>query len=91
MKEKVLLVGSRSGKDIDKFPEFGLTPLPADVVKPPLINECPINIECKLVDEFDAGDHTLFVGEAVATHLSEIKERLLFDRGGRNFFSIPKK
>jgi flavin reductase (DIM6/NTAB) family NADH-FMN oxidoreductase RutF len=91
LREKVILIGSRSGREIDKFSATGLTPLPAKLVKPPLIKECPINIECKLVDEFDAGDHTVFVGEVLQVHKSEIKEKLLFDRGGRNFFGVEKE
>jgi flavin reductase (DIM6/NTAB) family NADH-FMN oxidoreductase RutF len=88
MLEKVLLIGSRSGRDVDKFPEFGLTPLQATAVKPPLIKECPINIECRVVAELDAGDHTLFSGEVVASHASPLKEKLLFDMGGRKLFGV---
>jgi flavin reductase (DIM6/NTAB) family NADH-FMN oxidoreductase RutF len=88
MLEKVLLIGSKSGKDVDKFAEFKLTPLPATAVKPPLIKECPINIECRVVSELDAGDHTLFAGEVVASHVLPQKVRLLFDRGGRKLFGM---
>jgi len=41
------------------------------VVKPPLIAECPINIECKLLSVQPVGDHDLFLGEAVAQHMDE--------------------
>lgn len=88
MESKVMSVGSRSGKDVDKFSAFGLTPLKADVVKPPLIKECLINLECRVAAELDAGDHTLFVGEVVATHASATKDKLLFDMGGRNFSGL---
>ncbi|MEM3555735.1 MAG: flavin reductase family protein [Candidatus Micrarchaeia archaeon] len=91
LREKVIAIGSRSGREIDKFSATGLTPSPAKFVKAPLIMECPINIECKLVDEFDAGDHTVFVGEVLEVHKSEIKEKLIFDRGGRNFFGVEKE
>jgi flavin reductase (DIM6/NTAB) family NADH-FMN oxidoreductase RutF len=90
MLEKVLLIGSKSGKDVDKFLEAKLTPLQATAVKPPLIKECPINLECKVVAELDVGDHTLFAGEVVASHVSDIKGKLLFDLGGRNLFGIKK-
>lgn len=91
MLEKVLLIGSKSGRDVDKFSEFKLTPLQAEAVKPPLIKECPINTECRVVSELDAGDHTLFVGEVVASHVSTIKGKLLFDMGDRKLFGIKKK
>ncbi len=91
MKEKVLLIGSKSGREVDKFSEFKLTPLQATEVKPPLIKECPINIECRVVAELDVGDHTLFVGEVAASHASTPKEKLLFDMGGRKLFGIRKR
>ena len=69
--DKVRYCGSVHGNDVDKFAESGLTPLPAAVVKPPLIAECPINIECKLLSVQPVGDHDLFLGEAVAQHMDE--------------------
>ena len=62
--------GSASGRDgIDKFAQFGLTSAPASVVTPPLIAECPVNVECKVIDVRTVGDHDLFLGEAVAVHV----------------------
>ena len=54
---------------LDKFAATGLTALPAQVVKPPLIAECPINIECKVIGVHEVGDHDLFLGEVVAAHV----------------------
>ena len=68
MLETVDKCGSVSGRDVDKFAAFGLTPIPADKVKPPLIAECLINIECRLLDVREVGDHDLFLGEVVAEH-----------------------
>lgn len=67
---KVLACGSMSGRDHDKFAEIGLTPLPATHVKPPLIAECPINIECRVIAVQSIGDHDLFQGEVLAHHVS---------------------
>jgi len=69
--EKVDGIGSVSGRKCDKFERFGLTPLPADEVRPPLIAECPINVECRVLSEQEVGDHQLFFGEAVAQHVDE--------------------
>jgi flavin reductase (DIM6/NTAB) family NADH-FMN oxidoreductase RutF len=85
MGEKALLIGSKSGKEIDKFSEAKLTQLKSSKVKPPLIKECPISIECKLVKEVEAGDHTIFIGEVVEIHSSKTNKKFLFDKGGRNF------
>jgi flavin reductase (DIM6/NTAB) family NADH-FMN oxidoreductase RutF len=70
--------GSVSGRKVDKFAAFGLTPLPATVVKPPLIAECPVNIECRVIGIEEIGDHDLFKGEVVAAHV----EDTLLDKAG---------
>ena len=46
--EAVDYCGSVSGREVDKFEATGLTPLPAKHVKPPLIEECPVNVECQV-------------------------------------------
>lgn len=76
--EQVWFCGRTSGRDVDKFQETGLTPLPASVVTPPLIAECPVNIECRVTDIQVIGDHDLFLGEAVAQH---VDDALLDDAG----------
>ncbi|MDI6641544.1 MAG: flavin reductase family protein, partial [Elusimicrobiota bacterium] len=59
MSKEVMFCGTHSGQDIDKFKETGLTALPAKTVKPPLIKECIVNFECKVVSELKTGDHTI--------------------------------
>ena len=76
--DKVDRCGTVSGRDVDKFAAVGLTPLPASRVKPPLIAECPINVECLLRDVIEMGDHDTFVGEVVAVHADQ---ELLDDEG----------
>jgi flavin reductase (DIM6/NTAB) family NADH-FMN oxidoreductase RutF len=72
MVEVVDRVGSVSGRTVgDKFAYVGLTPFPAKKIKAPLIAECPVNLECKLIDIIKAGDHDLFRGEVVAQHVNE--------------------
>jgi flavin reductase (DIM6/NTAB) family NADH-FMN oxidoreductase RutF len=76
--EEVDRCGTVSGRKVDKFAAFGLTPLPAAVVKPPLIAECPVNVECRVIGMEEVGDHDLFKGEVVAAH---VDEDLLDERG----------
>lgn len=76
---KVLACGSVSGRDTDKFAEFGLTAYPAAHVAAPLILECPVNIECRLLSVQTVGDHDLFLGEVLEHHVSPD----LLDRNGR--------
>ncbi|NCO94345.1 MAG: flavin reductase family protein [Armatimonadetes bacterium CG_4_9_14_3_um_filter_66_14] len=72
MLDQVLQCGSVSGRDgVDKFAEFGLTAVPSEQVRPPLIAECPVNLECKVVDVLVTGDHDVFVGEVVVQHVAD--------------------
>ena len=47
---KTVRVGNATGRKIDKFKAFRLTPMPASRVAAPLIAECYANLECKVVD-----------------------------------------
>jgi flavin reductase (DIM6/NTAB) family NADH-FMN oxidoreductase RutF len=58
---KVVKVGNSSGRDLDKFTAFGLTPLPAESVTPPLIAECFANLECKVSDRRLVNRYNLFI------------------------------
>lgn len=69
--EEIHYCGRKSGRNVEKFKETGLTPLPAEKVRAPLIKECPANLECKLVSKLTTGDHTIFVGEVVVAHVDE--------------------
>lgn len=62
---KVVEVGNCSGRDVDKFARFALTPLPAHEVAAPLIKECFANLECKVVDTRLVNAYNLFVLEVV--------------------------
>ena len=63
--------GRKSGRDVDKFKETGLTAVPAQAVKAPLIDECWGHVECKVIKTVDVGVHTLFIGEIVAASVTE--------------------
>jgi flavin reductase (DIM6/NTAB) family NADH-FMN oxidoreductase RutF len=63
--------GVVSGRNVDKFKAAGLTPEPATYVKPPLIGECPVNIECRLKQVTPIGYHDFFMGEGLAVHVDE--------------------
>jgi len=62
---KVVQVGNSSGRDLDKFEAFGLTPLPAQRVKPPLIAECFANLECRVADMRLVNRYNLFILEVL--------------------------
>jgi flavin reductase (DIM6/NTAB) family NADH-FMN oxidoreductase RutF len=98
--KQVWAVGTLSGRDLDKFSHVGLTPIPALVVRPPRIAECPTHIECRIVDTLDTGDHTIFIGQVVAKSgdvdamkAGVLNERIepLFHLGGTKFLSGAKQ
>ncbi len=62
--------GTFSGRDVDKWAETHLTPVPSAKVLPPRIGEFPVNIECALRHTLPLGSHDLFVGEVLAVHVA---------------------
>ncbi len=62
---KVVKVGNCSGRDIDKFAAFGLTPVPAERVEAPLVAECFANLECQVADTRMVNKYNLFVLEVL--------------------------
>lgn len=75
--------GRVSGRDHNKFAETKLTPEPSKEVKPPLIKECPVNLECTLQKIVKVGSHDLFLGRIVAIHV----DQNILDKNGRIDYS----
>lgn len=63
--------GVRSGRKENKFESMHLTKKPAKHVRASLIEESPINIECKVTEMKDLGSHTMFMAEVLAVHADE--------------------
>jgi flavin reductase (DIM6/NTAB) family NADH-FMN oxidoreductase RutF len=63
--------GTVSGHSEDKFAAMGLTAVPAQAIRTVLIKECPLNIECQVVQTLHLGSHDLFLGKVVAVHVDE--------------------
>jgi flavin reductase (DIM6/NTAB) family NADH-FMN oxidoreductase RutF len=57
--------GVRSGKDVDKFKEMHLTPLPLSSVSVPGIAESPVNIACKVQEIKPLGSHHMILADVV--------------------------
>jgi flavin reductase (DIM6/NTAB) family NADH-FMN oxidoreductase RutF len=76
------LVSGRDGRD--KFAEFSLSPLPSLSVRPPIIAECPVNLECKVLSITEVGDHDLFLGEVLSMRVDSDKlggnQRMLVEK-----------
>jgi flavin reductase (DIM6/NTAB) family NADH-FMN oxidoreductase RutF len=69
--ESVAKIGTLHSNQVDKFVETGLTPMDAKKIQAPLIKECFLNAECKVIDQYVTGDHTVFVSEPVRVHMDE--------------------
>jgi len=55
--------GLVSGRSVDKFAESGFTPVRAERVDAPFVDECALVLECKLIHQLELGLHTQFIGE----------------------------
>ncbi len=62
---KVVDVGNCSGRDVEKFERFGLTPALAERVTAPLVAECFANLECKVADAGLVNKYNLFILEVL--------------------------
>lgn len=96
--EKVIICGTLSGREKNKFKESKLTPIKAEKVRAPLVKECISHLECKVIAFYEAGDHSLIIGQVVHAKVNEglLKETLDITKGkplihkGGNYF-IPKQ
>lgn len=83
MGEEMLYYGTNSGRDVDKFAETPVPTQPATKIDCVLLSEAVANFELRLVSEFPSGDHTIFVGEVVASHVNR-------DESVRRLYSIAQ-
>jgi flavin reductase (DIM6/NTAB) family NADH-FMN oxidoreductase RutF len=78
MEELIRFCGSHSGRDTDKVAACAIETAPASLVHPPLLARAKANLECRLHQMAEAGDHTIFVGEIVAAWADdEVPGRLM--------------
>ena len=63
--------GVKSGRDVNKFCEMHLTAVKGQTVAAPIIEESPVNIECKVKQTIDLGSHTMFLAEISNVQVDE--------------------
>ena len=93
--------GIFTGAKVDKFEKTGLHKAPASAVACPLIEECPLALECKVIDILPQGTHDLFLAEVVAVDVDDSRldenGKLCMDRAGLaayahgEYFELGKK
>ena len=70
--------GTVSGRDVDKSVLFET--FYGDLLTAPMIKECPVNLECRVVKEFSIKHRQIFVGEVVQAH---VNGEFVIEREGR--------
>lgn len=63
--------GIVSGANADKVKDCGFNVFYGETAGAPLIEQCPINLECEVMHFLNMGSHALVIGKVVETHFSE--------------------
>jgi flavin reductase (DIM6/NTAB) family NADH-FMN oxidoreductase RutF len=96
---QVVGCGNTSGRKLDKFKAFGLTPVAAARVQAPLIDECYASLECKVVDAKLVAKYCFFILEVLKAWIDTSRKnprtmhhlgRGVFMVAGRTF-KLPSK
>jgi flavin reductase (DIM6/NTAB) family NADH-FMN oxidoreductase RutF len=90
--QEVVGVGNTSGRDVDKFAEFGLTAIRGSKVRAPLIAECYASLECRVADSRMVNRYSFFILQVVKAHARATPRypRTLHYRGGGIFMVSGK-
>jgi flavin reductase (DIM6/NTAB) family NADH-FMN oxidoreductase RutF len=83
--------GRKSGREIDKFQHTNLAAVPSKVVKPPMIEGSTAAYECRIVDQVETGDHTVFIAEVAAIHGDLVRAKHLYSIHYTKLVSIDCK
>lgn len=70
--------GMYTGAKVDKFAATGLHREEAQAVACPLIAECPLSLECKVLEILPQGTHDVFLAEVVAV---DVEDSLIDEKG----------
>lgn len=74
--------GIYTGKKVNKFEKCKLTKVKGTEVDCPMIEECPISIECRVTDIIPLGSHDMFMADILCVNVDED----LFDKDGKMRF-----
>ncbi len=96
-------IGIVKGKNTDKFADTKFTPVKSEVVNAPYVEECPLVIECKVINKVELGSHTMFIGQIIDTKADESVlnpegnpdmskiDPFLFSTGEMDYYKIGEK
>ncbi|NLD47906.1 MAG: flavin reductase family protein [Clostridiaceae bacterium] len=84
-KETFDYLGSHSKRDEDKLARMNVKLSDGIKVNAPILDDCPVNIECKVIDSIVTGSHEMFVGKIEYVHADA---KLVDSEGNIDFSSI---
>lgn len=84
-KETFDYLGSHSKRDEDKLAKMNVKMSDGLKINAPILDDCPVNIECKVVDSIVTGSHEMFVGKIEYVHADS---KFVDDKGNIDFSSI---
>ena len=84
-KETFDYLGSVSKRDEDKLGKMKVKLSDGVKVKAPIMDDCPVNIECTIVDSIMTGSHEMFVGKIDYVHADD---RLVDEEGNVDYSKI---
>jgi flavin reductase (DIM6/NTAB) family NADH-FMN oxidoreductase RutF len=82
------ICGTRSGRDTNKIKESGLALIDSVAVNVPTLDGVTVAFECKVVGQFETGDHTVFVAAVLATRGNPQNAGHLYVNSEYEFFSL---
>lgn len=90
--KKVVGCGNTTGSKINKFEKFHLTPKSASQVNSPLIDECYLNLECKIIDTRLVKKYNLFILEVNKAWIDpSVKNPKTIHHRGKGVFMVAGK
>ena len=79
-------VGIYTGAKVDKFKECGLTKVESKEVSAPTIKECPLALECRVIEVIPMGTHDVFIADIVSASCDDSilddDGKIRFDKAG---------
>jgi flavin reductase (DIM6/NTAB) family NADH-FMN oxidoreductase RutF len=80
-------VGTVSGRDCDKFEKFGIATQAAETVPAPLLADCLVNLECRVVEILSKYEYVILEVVRAWENPDRADRRTLHHRGGTKFFA----
>ncbi|EGD47590.1 flavin reductase domain protein FMN-binding [Ruminiclostridium papyrosolvens DSM 2782] len=84
-KEAFDYLGNNSKRDGDKLSAMNVKLEEGKKVNAPILSDCPVNIECTIVDSIVTGSHEIFIGKVKYVHA---QKELVDEKGNIDFSKI---